>query len=214
MSQETKILAGIGIITAALVIGAAFLIGGGSNQTQNLTPSQEQLLVRGDSNKISTPSAKLTIVEFGDFQCPACGQANPIVERILKDYKTKINFVFRNFAFLGQESNFAAQAAECAGEQGKYWEYHNFLYSHQNGENEGAFTKDKLKTFARTLDLAGAQFDLCLDSDKTLDKVLNDTSDGKALGVNSTPTFFFGTEKVPGVLSYENFKTRIDSKVK
>lgn len=213
MTQDIKILGGMGIITIILLVGAAFLIGGGSNQTETLTPSQQQLLVRGDSSRIGNPSAKLKVIEFGDFQCPACGQANPVVEQILKNYKDKIMFVFRNFSFIGQESQWAAEAAECAGEQGKYWEYHNYLYSHQNGENEGAFAKDKLKNFARTLSLTGIQFDLCLDTDKYQDKVLNDTSDGKKLGINSTPTFFFGTEKVVGVLNYDSFKKKVEQKL-
>ena len=209
MSQEAKILSLIGAGTFILIIIAAFVIGGGSSSTT--TKADPNILVRADSDKISTSSAKVTVVEFGDYQCPACGAAEPTVERLLKDYKGKINFVFRNFAFIGQESTWAAEAAECAGDQGKFWEYHNFLYSHQAGENEGAFTKDHLKSFAKALNLDSSKFDSCLDSDKYSGKVASDTNDGKTVGVNSTPTFFINGEMNTGVLSYDTFKSKINS---
>lgn len=210
MTAEIKTLIGIGVVTLGLIMGAVFFLGG-SSQTQN-QPADQKILVRSDSQKVSTPSAKVTIVEFGDYQCPACGAAEPAVEQILNQYKGKINFVFRNFAFIGQESTWAAEASECAGEQGAFWKYHNYLYSHQNGENKGAFSKDNLKGFATTLALPNTpQFDLCLDTDKYASKIQDDYNDGQTLGVNSTPTFFINGEKQVGVLSYADFKAKIDS---
>lgn len=209
MSQEIKILSVIGGLTLVLVVGGAFFLGGNSsNQT---TVADPKILVRSDSEKISTPSAKVTIVEFGDYQCPACGAAFPIAKRIINDYKGKINFVFRHFAFIGPESTWAAEAAECAGEQGKFWDYHDYLYEHQSGENQGAFSKDNLKSFAKILSLDTPKFNSCLDSDKYSGKVSSDTNDGKTLGVNSTPTFFINGEKEIGVLNYNAFKSKIDS---
>lgn len=221
MTSELKVLAGVGVVTLVMIVGAIFFLGGGS-QTKTQVADQK-ILVRPDSNKISTASAKVTVVEFGDYQCPACGAAHPIVKRILNDYKGKINFVFRNLAFIGDESTWAAEAAECAGEQGNFWEYHNYLYSHQNGENKGAFSKDNLKSFAKILDLNTVQFNLCLDTDKYSQKVSNDKADAQDLGVNSTPTFFISKslkgslingEKETGVLSYEDFKSKIEEKLK
>ncbi len=212
MTSEIKILLGVGIITLVVIFGAIFFLGGsGSSQT---TPADQKLLVRPDSRKISTPSAKVTIVEFGDYQCPACGAAEPVVEQILKDYKGKINFVFRNFPFIGQESTWAAEAAECAGEQGKFWEYHNYLYGHQGRENSGAFSKDNLKEFAKILNLNTKQFNSCLDGDKYASKVQEDYNDGQALGINSTPTFFINGEKAAGILNYNDFKSKIDAILK
>lgn len=211
MTSEIKILAGVGLITAILITGAIFFLGG-SSQTASVT--DQKLLVRPDSEKISTSSAKVTVVEFGDYQCPACGAAEPVVKQILNEFKGKINFVFRNFAFIGQESTWAAEAAECAGEQGKFWEYHNYLYSHQNGENKGAFGKDNLKSFAKIFNLNTELFNLCLDTEKYSQKVSNDRADGNDLGVNSTPTFFVNGEKSAGVLNFEQFKSKIESKLK
>lgn len=211
MSGETKTIIGISLVTIIILIGGVFFLGKGSTSTpQNIDQS---LLVREDSNKISTPSAKITVLEFGDYQCPACGAAHPIVKNIIADYKNKINFVYRHFAFLGQESTWAAEAAECAGEQRKFWEYHNYLYEHQNGENKGAFSKDNLKGFAKNFSLNTEQFNLCLDTDKYSQKISNDRSDGDGLGVNSTPTFFIDGEKSAGVLNYETFKAKIEPKL-
>lgn len=207
MTSEIKVLAGVGIVTLVLVIGAIFFLGGSS---QAPTTADQKILIRNDSDKIATPSAKVTIVEFGDYQCPACGAAHPIVKRLLTDYKGKINFVFRNFSFIGQESTWAAEAAECANEQGKFWDYHNYLYEHQSGENKGAFSKDNLKSFAKTLSLDTSTFNSCLDNDKYSQKVSQDVSDGQALGINLTPTFFINGEKEVGVLSLETFKSKID----
>lgn len=218
MSSDFKIILSVGIATLVL-IGAAIFFFGGSSQTSSPVADQK-ILIRSDSEKISSSSAKVTIVEFGDYQCPACGAAEPVVEQILKDYKGKINFVFRNFAFIGQESTWAAEGAECAGKQGKFWQYHDYLYSHQGGENKGAFSKDNLKNFAKTLGLDSKVFNSCLDSDKYVSKVQEDYSDGQTLGINSTPTFFIskslkGTlingEKQVGVPSYSDFKSKIDS---
>ncbi len=210
MSQEAKVLTGIGLVSILLIVGAVIFLSKSSPTPQNVI-SDSKLLVKSDSHVLGSNQAKVTIVEFGDYQCPACGQAHPIVQRILNDYKGKINFVFRTFAFLGPESTWAGEASECAGEQGKFWEYHDYLYEHQNGENKGTFSKENLKNFAKSFKLNTEQFNLCLDTDKYSQKVSNDRADGQDLGVNSTPTFFINGEKNAGVLTLETFKSKIDS---
>lgn len=221
MNQEVKILGVVGVATILLIFGAIFFLGSGSNTVQN-KPADQNLLVRQDSNKISTSSAKVTVVEFYDYQCPACGAAHPVVKQVIDQFKDKINFVFRNFAFIGQESTWAGEASECAAEQGKFIEYHNYLFEHQNGENKGAFSKDNLKNFAKSFELNTEQFNLCLDTEKYSEKVSNDRADGSQLGVNSTPTFFISKslkgslingEKNVGVLNFEQFKQKIESKL-
>src|SRR5215469_4788438 len=98
MSNEVKIIIGISIITLILVVGAAFLFGGNSSSSsQNAQPIKNaNLLIHPDSAEINNHS-KVTLVEFGDFQCPACGAEYPVVSQILQNYKGKINYVFRNF---------------------------------------------------------------------------------------------------------------------
>lgn len=215
MKQEAKLLLIVGAVTFAILAGAVVLLSGSSSSpTTSTTKADSAILVRSDSNKIATSSAKVTLVEFGDYQCPACGAAYPIVKKIVSDYSGKLNFVFRNFSFLGPESEWAAGAAECAGEQGKFWDYHNFLYEHQAGENKGTFSKDNLKSFGKTLSLDTSKFNLCLDNDKYTEKVISDTNDGKTAGVNSTPTFFLNGEKIVGIPSFDDLKSKIDALIK
>jgi len=122
------------------------------------------------------------------------------VERQLEDkyVKTgKIKFVYRVMSFLGEESQWAAEAAECAGEQSKFWEYHDAIFANQKGENQGAFSKDNLKQFAADLKLDTAKFNQCLDSGKYTDKVKKSNDDASKLGVSSTPTILLNGIYIP-----------------
>jgi cyclophilin family peptidyl-prolyl cis-trans isomerase len=123
------------------------------------------------------------------------------VERQLEDkyVKTgKMKIVYRYMAFLGEESQWAAEAAECASEQGKFWDYHDTLFDNQKGENQGAFSKDNLKKFAADLKLDTTQFNECLDSGKYTDKIKKSNDDAAQLGVSSTPTVLVNGIYIPG----------------
>jgi protein-disulfide isomerase len=122
-----------------------------------------------------------------------------------------VRFGYLNFAFLGDESQWAAEAAECAGDQNAFWEFHDYLFSHQNGENQGAFSKDNLKAFAADMKLDTAAFNTCLDSGKYTQLVTDQTNLGKGLGVQSTPTFAVNGQPVVGAVPYETFKQTIDA---
>ncbi len=162
-------------------------------------------------------SAKITVVEFADFQCPFCEKWFTDVESsLMKDYVNtgKIKFAFRSYAFLGQESTWGSEAAECANEQGQFWPYHDYLYSHQGQENSGAFTKDKLEGFASTLNLNADQFKTCLESDKYAAQVKADFDDGQKAGVNGTPATFINGKQISGACSYETFKGAIEAELK
>ncbi len=123
----------------------------------------------------------------------------------------KVRFGYFNFTILGDESKWAAEAAECAGDQDAYWEYHDYLFTHQNGENQGAFSKDNLKAFAADLELDTNAFNACLDSGKYTQLVADQTSIGHQLGVQSTPTFAVNGQGVVGAQSFDTFKQTIDS---
>ncbi len=114
-----------------------------------------------------------------------------------------------HMAFLGEESQWAAEASECAGEQGKFWEYHDKLFESQNGENQGGFNKDKLKGFAKDLGLKQDQFDQCLDSGKFTQRVQEQTQAAQQLGVQSTPSFFVNEWLLLGALPIEEFDSYI-----
>lgn len=161
--------------------------------------------------------AKVTIIEFADFQCPFCEKFfTSTASQIIKDYVDtgKAKFAFRHYAFLGAESTWAAEAAECANEQDKFWEYHDYLYSHQGQENSGAFTKDKLEGFATEIGLNTNQFKTCLETEKYAQKVKDDMSDGQKAGVNGTPATFVNGTLISGAQPYTAFQTAIDSALK
>ena len=114
-------------------------------------------------------TAQVVVEEFADFQCPACRRFFEGPARQLEaEYVStgKVRFVFRHYAFLGQESRWAAEAAECANEQGRFWDYYEKLFTEQGGENVGVFSKPNLQRFAGELSLDTASFNKCLTSGK------------------------------------------------
>lgn len=147
---------------------------------------------------LGSPSAPVTIIEFGDYQCPKCDawfkNEEPVIKaNYIDTNKAKVYFV--DFAYLGADSPVAAQAAYCAADQGKYWEYHDYLYSHQEGIQSGWASKDNLKSYATTIGLDASNFNSCLDSGKYADRVTHNKDIGSSKGVQGTPTFFIvGTD--------------------
>jgi protein-disulfide isomerase len=149
-------------------------------------------------NTIGPASASVTIDEWADFQCPACrnfAALQPGLDQaVLGD--GKVRFVFHHMAFLGPESILAAEAAECAGDQGQFWDYHDTLYAAQDGENRGTFSTEHLRQFATTIALDQGAFNSCLASHKYVSRVQQETQAGMQLGVNSTPTLFVNGQRV------------------
>lgn len=135
------------------------------------------------------------IVEFGDYQCPYCGAAYPIVKEIQDTFGEQIKFVFRNFPLgeIHQYAKIAAQAAEAAALQNKFWEMHDAIYERQSHLNP-----EFLKTLAKELDLDINQFEVDMESDRVKEKVENDFESGIRSGVNGTPTFFVNGERFDG----------------
>lgn len=213
MAKEAKIIIGIVIASVVGLIIAAFTLGGKPQSTSS-TPVDTSILIRDDSYQTATQSAKVTLVEFGDFQCPSCAAAYPIVKQVMDYYNGQINFVFRNFP-LPQHVNAqkASEAAEAAGAQGKYWEMYDLLYQRQNDWAESKSAEDIFVQYAASLDLDQDKFRSDLDSNKFFDKVFRDKSDGNSLGVNSTPTFFINSRPVVGVLTLDQFKSEIDKEL-
>ncbi len=211
MSTETKIISGIGVIFFALF---AFLIYRTSTVPQVV--ADPALLIADSSHMTGNKNAKVNVVEFGDYQCPACGYASPIIDKLIETYKnnSNVNFVFRNFP-LPQHSNalVSAEAAEAAGAQGKFWEMHSMIY---NGQNDWSGSSKALEIFAgyaQKLGLDIKTFTDAVSQNKFQDAISKDRSDGNALGVNATPTFFVAGEKIDGVPSFDEFKKKIDGKL-
>lgn len=196
MTQEAKMLLGVGIVTILLILGV-FFFGGNTQKGQPVSNIDTRLLIRDDSPKISTNSAKVTIVEFGDYQCPACKIAFPVVNQILKDYKGQASFVFRHFPLPQHQNAFVASAvAEAAGEQGKYFDMHDKLYENQNEWADESNAQESFLKYAQELKLNLEQFKNSLTSNKFQEKINRDKNDGNSLGINSTPTFFLNGKKL------------------
>lgn len=169
------------------------------------------LPVLGDKN------APVTVIEFADFQCPFCKRWFDTVEpELKKEYidTGKVKMYYRHYAFLGDESTWAAEASECANEQGKFWEYHDYLYENQGGENQGDFSKENLKNFAVQVGVDADQFNSCFDSEKYAQKVKDDLEQGQKAGVQGTPSTFINGIMIDGAQPYANFKTQIDQELK
>jgi protein-disulfide isomerase len=150
--------------------------------------------------------APITIVEFTDFQCPSCARTQPILEQLLTEYGDKVRLVIRDFPLDRHQNAFiAAQAAEAAKEQGKFWEYSDVLF-----KNQTALETDKLKEYATQLGLDRGKFDGDLDSGKYADTVRRDMKDGDKLGVDSTPTIFINGHKMEGDKTHDGIKAAID----
>jgi len=169
-------------------------------------PIAQQTRIRG------LATAPVTIEEYGDFQCPACALfARSTEQQLIATYiaEGKVRLVFHHFAFLGLESNWAAEAAECAGEQGKFWEFHDQLYASQAGENRGAFSRDNLKRLGVALGLAPS-FGACVDSGRYAQVVREQTKAGQERGVRATPTLYVGDRKLEGAPTLDQLKAIID----
>jgi protein-disulfide isomerase len=118
-----------------------------------------------------------------------------------------------HFAFLGPESQSAAEASECAADQDAFWEYHDLLFDSQEGENRGAFNDENLKAFAEQLDLDTEQFNECLDSGKYTTLVQNETAAARQLGVQSTPAFVINGQAVIGAQPFDVFQQVIEQEL-
>lgn len=166
---------------------------------------------------LGNSKAKLTIVEFGDYQCPYCEQffkeSLPVLKSSYID-TGKVKFVFLDFAFLGQESKDAANAAYCANEQGKFWDYHYELYNNQQGENSGGFNDANLKKFAVNLDINSDGFDKCVQANKYKDLIDKEFQLAQKFGVTGTPTLLIGKNLLKGVSSTANIEQIINSQLK
>ncbi|MDG7054143.1 MAG: DsbA family protein [Nitrososphaerota archaeon] len=157
-------------------------------------------LMENGSPLLGDSSAQITILEWGDYQCTFCYRFHQSsLNIILEEYidSGKINFVFKDFPLNGPDSILAAEATYCAEDQGKYWAFHNELYSNWAGEKTGWINYDSLNQFAKSVNLELDEFTTCLDEHKYNQKVLELEKFGKKIGIDATPSFLiFNDEKI------------------
>lgn len=211
MNSETKLFAGIIGVTAIIIVGAAFLF----SRPTNTPPVDPKVLMASDSYRTSTMSAAVTMVNFGDFQCPACGAYHSVVKQLEAKYKDTLTVVFRHFP-LSVHLNAvpAAMAAEAAGKQGKFWEMHDKLYETQSEWSDEKNTTDMFVSYAKDMGLNVDQFKKDL-SDKDLQNRINrDVTDANTLGINATPTFYVNNVKISNPASLADFDAIIQAAAK
>jgi len=209
MTTETKVLTGILVATLVIIVGGAFVFSSKSKPPTQVVTEPERL-VRASSPILGPADAKVTIVEFGDFQCPACGALYPTLKQLKEKNKDKsVRFVYRHFPLSNHE--FALPAAEAAVEaqqQGKFWEYHDVLFEHQD-----KLTRSDLEGYAQQLGLNMEAFKQAVQDNTHRDRVLEDRGDGQALHIAGTPSLFINNRAYNGTYSVEEMQKVIDEEL-
>lgn len=204
-----KFLVAMLALTLFIIVGG-ILFAGRLSSGEKVSGGDLNLLVADKRNNVGNPDALVKIVEFGDFQCPACATAEPIVAKMVENNKDKILFVFRHFPLPAHKNAIvSSRAAEAAGNQGKFFEMYKVLYQKQK-EWEASNNPDPIfEKYGAELGLDMAKYKE--DFDKAIGVINKDSAEGNKLGVDSTPTFFINGQKYVGVINESKFQQIIDS---
>ncbi len=236
--QNRVAILGTVALVVALAIGAGYLLGRGTGTDDGDavagiggTPSAGATLdpsapvptpavstgpdLPSDGNRLGSADAKVVIDYWADYQCPFCAKFAQETIPLLTPYIADgtVALVHRDYAFIGPESSDAAIAVRCAGREGKYWPMHDAVYAAQNGENEGAFARDRLAAIGASVGLDGAKLEACFADRSLLAEVLADTAAGVRVGIESTPTADVNGTRFLGVPKFDDVKAAIDAAV-
>ncbi len=222
--QSPMFLVSLGAVAVGLVVilFASGVLGGRGGSTSELLvplrPTPPELVDPTNDRALGTAAAPVTIEVWSDFQCPACGAfAKSIEPGLIEEFVRPgtVRLVYRDYAFIDGgkpegESHQAAAAARCAGEQDKFWQYHDYLFENQKGENKGAFRRERLDQIAQAVGLDMTAYQSCMGGDAPEKAVQAETAVGAAAGVGSTPTLAInGVVQQPGALGIEALRTLI-----
>lgn len=174
-------------------------------------PAADVPAVTSDDHVWGSENAKVTLIEYSDFECPYCASHKGTIDQVLQNYGDKVRVIFRHYPLsFHPEAEKAAEASECAAEQGKFWEMHDKIFA---ANNAGTMSVAKWKEEAKNLKLNTNKFNDCLDSGKYASNISDEAASGAAAGVEGTPATFVNGELVSGALPYDQFKQIIDSKL-
>lgn len=212
MTQEAKVIIGIGLATLAIIFGGVFLF---AKNDVSEAPLADQKVVLGDKTHANGElNAKVILVEFADFQCPACAAAHPVMKQVLKSYSKDMVFFYRHFPLPAHKNaKLAAKASEAASIQGKFWEMYDILYGKQDEWSESNDAKTIFISYAEGLNMDVDSFTKTLESSQFGSLIAKDQADGVSLGVNSTPTFFLNGKKL-AMSSFADLPKIIDEEIK
>ncbi len=220
---KDKFVLSIIVATILILVGAVFFFSkmdsSSSSDSNSSTPvsqeNQKLLEVVSDDYIKGNKDASVTIVEYLDFECEACGAYYPLVKQLAEEFKNDVRFVNRYFPLPGHKNGLpAALAAEAAGKQGKYWEMHNILFDNQKNWGEKQSPDPAIfEGYAKQIGLNMDQFKKDVGSNEVKERVNRDKNSGTKLGVSGTPTFFLNGEKIPNPKTPEDFKTFINAAI-
>ncbi len=212
--SSVMVLSGVALIIAALVLSGGFGKTVQSKSSDEITMITPTLRSRAQGNAMGDPDAPVKIVEYSDFQCVYCRLFSTQIEPAIVDAYVaagKVYFVYRSLGdWLGPESQSAAEAAYCAGDQEKFWEYHDILFANQYKER---FSLARLEAFAGALNLNVEEFRSCLNTGKYRAITLQDRADGESLGIQGTPSFLINGTLVSGNQTFEVFQKYIEAEI-
>jgi len=205
-------------IIAVVVIGSIFGIvklasksqtAGSDNLAITISAINDNENIKGDKEALAT------LIEYSDFQCPACGSYYPILKKVTEDLSAKVRFAYRHFP-LPQHKNakLAATVAEAAGKQGKFWEMHDLIFQNQSDWSEEKNAAILFAKYAQDIGLDLARFQTDVASDDIKAKIENDYKSGVKAGVDSTPSFFLNGKKIANPRNYDEFKNYIGQAIK
>ncbi|MGX1115753.1 protein-disulfide isomerase [Streptomyces ambofaciens] len=212
------------IVAAVIVAGFAAALGSylllapedRNSGGLDVQPAAQAMPVRDNSHRLTQPAkSELTVVEFLDFECEACGAAYPMVEKLREEYGDRVTFIARYFPMPGHRNGeLAARTAEAAAQQGKFEQMYTKLFTTQKqwGESQ-EWKQDVFRGYAKELGLDMARFDAALADPEVAGRVETDQRDGLGLGVRGTPTFFVDGQMIDTPRSYEQFKALIDDRL-
>jgi protein-disulfide isomerase len=171
---------------------------------------RREVAIEPTDPSLGRSSAPITLIEFSDFQCPFCQRVAPTLKKLRETYGDKVRIVWKDFPLtqIHPQAFKAGEAAHCAGDQGKYWEYHDRLFA-----NQQSLQPEDLKKHATDLGLDAAAFGACLDTSKYGERVRDGVAQGTRLGVNSTPTIYINGRMLSGAQPYETFVSVIDEEL-
>lgn len=194
----------VGILAGILLIG----------YLASRIPEVGTVYGKGDPVK-GASKAKVTIVEYSDFQCPACRHAQDTLKRILEEYGETVRIIYNDFPLIKIHPNAfpAAEAAQCAFSQGKFWEYHDLLFERQDIWAPSTDPQPHFLDYARETGLNMEQFSRCIENNETREAVQQDQQEGDTLRIRSTPTFFINDVRLVGPANFSNFKKAIDAQL-
>jgi predicted DsbA family dithiol-disulfide isomerase len=179
-----------------------------TNVVISFLPPGTQVSLEG-APRLGSAKAAITVVEYADYECPYCQQVYPALQKLEKEYDGKLSVVFKDCPLpMHPHAKKAAEAANCAKEQGKFWEYNNTLF-----ENPGKLDTPQLKDYSKALGLNTTEFDKCLDSGAETAKVEKATADAQSLGISGTPSFFINGHFYNGAMKYETLRDVVEQEL-